>query len=170
MHSVSKHLGNTKKIAKTLADELSCDCVELSKVEPEELMHYDLICLGSGIYAWDFDRSVHKLISKIPCGVGKKVLLFSTSADPNGLKYHRRLRKLLKEKNFELVGELNCTGEFRFRFFKNFVINKGRPNASDLDNVRESVRRLLRTLEGGSYEGEKKENLTLERLFRILSN
>lgn len=133
----SKHLGNTKKIAEAIADELKCECMELSKIEAKKLLDYDLIFIGSGIYAWDFDKRVYSVISKIATGNTKKVAIFSTSADPNGIRYHKRIRRFLESKNFEILGEFNCPGEFSFWFFKRFILNNGRPDLSDLNRARD---------------------------------
>ncbi|ODN30134.1 flavodoxin domain-containing protein [Fervidobacterium thailandense] len=148
---VSKHLGNTKKVAEAIADVLKCECKEISNIRADELLGYDLIFIGSGIYAWDFDKRVRSVISRISTGNGKKVALFSTSADPNGIKYHRRIREFLKLKGFEILGEYNSPGEFSFWFFKRFILNKGMPDLSDLKRARDFATSVLNKAEQGKH-------------------
>ena len=58
--------------------------------------------------------------------------------------FHKKLRKELIKKGFEIIGEFNCPGFDTFGPFKIFDgINKGRPNESDIQKVKEFAKDLI---------------------------
>lgn len=144
---ISKHRGNTHKIAKAISDELGAELKKVEEVTPEKLMSYDLIGLSSGIYAFGMHRKIKKLIKKIGNGNGKKVFLVSTSADPTGSRYHKGIKKLLEKKNFKLIGEFNCPGAYYpLLLFGKKGINTGRPNSEDIEKAKEFAREIIEKL------------------------
>jgi len=143
---ISKHRGNTYKITKVISDELGADLKKADETTPEELMNYDLIGLSSGIYAFSMDRKIKKLLKKIGNGNGKKVFLISTSADPNGSKYHKGVKKLLQKKNFKLVGEFNCPGAYYPLILFGKKLNANRPNSEDLEKAKEFAKEIVEKL------------------------
>ena len=140
---VSKHQGNTLKIANKMAEVLKCEVKGPKEISPEEILKYDIIGLGSGIYAFGMHRSLKRLIKKVKDGDGKKVFLFSTSADLDGKKYHKSMIRLLEKKNFNLIGEFNCPGSyFGLIFGKQGGVNPDRPDESDLNAAAEFARKM----------------------------
>ncbi|WP_068347620.1 flavodoxin domain-containing protein [Kosmotoga arenicorallina] len=141
---ISKHRGNTYKIAKVISNELGAEIKKAEEVAPEELLNYDLIGLGSGIYAFGMHGKIKKLLKKSGNGNGKKVFLISTSGDPNGSKYHKGVKKILEKKNFKLVGEFNCPGAYYpWLLFGKKGINADRPNSEDIEKAKEFAREIM---------------------------
>jgi len=134
----SFHHKNTEKIAKAMAEVLGADLIEVTKADPQMIFNYDLIGFGSGIYAFSHHRSLFKFLKKLNNIQKKKTFIFSTSGAPNGIIFHKKLRKELIKNGFEIIGEFNCPGFDTFDPFKIFGgINKGRPNESDIQKAKE---------------------------------
>ncbi|MEN3042463.1 MAG: flavodoxin domain-containing protein [Fervidobacterium sp.] len=140
----SKHKGNTKKVALEMADELKCEAKTVEDVNPSELDNYELIGIGSGIYAFGMDKKLKKLFKKVSQQKSKKVFLFSTSGDLNGIKYHKSMKKFLEKKGFAIIGEFNCPGAYTGWFFGKKNINIDRPSKVDLEKAREFVKEIIK--------------------------
>jgi len=132
----SNHVGNTKKIADVMAEELSAKVVVSSVVEAGALGEYDLVGFGSGIYMGKHDKALLSLVDKLPFGSGKKVFIFSTSW--TGIKQmeknHEILRAKLQSKNYNIIGSFSCLGKAMFGPLKLFGgINKNHPDAEEME-------------------------------------
>lgn len=110
---ISIHHGNTKKIAKTMAEVLDAEVLEPANIEVSRLDKYELIGFGSGIYGWKHHNSLSTLIDKLP-HTNKKAFIFSTRGNFIRLvpleNYHKDIRNRLLEKEFEIIGEFSCLG------------------------------------------------------------
>jgi len=137
---VSIHHGNTQEIAKAMTDVLNADILEPVNVDISNLVEYDLIGFGSGIYGWKHHNSLLNLIDKLP-HTNKKTFIFSTRGNLIRIvplkKYHNELRSRLLKKGFEIIGEYSCLG-FDTSGPLGFVggKNKGHPDEKDLDDAR----------------------------------
>ncbi|MCX8189841.1 MAG: flavodoxin family protein [Candidatus Diapherotrites archaeon] len=139
---VSKHHGNTKKIAKAMAKILKADIFEPKDVKTKKLEEYDFIGLGSGIYAFKHDKEILELACKIP-KLKSSFFIFSTSGSGNA-KYHKTLKKTLESKGNKVIGEFACPGYDTFAIFKLFGgLNKGRPNKDDLAKAEDFAKKIL---------------------------
>ena len=132
--------GNTKKIAKTMAEVLDAEVLEPMNMDVSSLDKYELIGFGSGIYAWKHHKSLLTLIDKLP-QTNIKAFIFSTRGNFIRLEplenYHKDVRNRLVEKGFEIIGEFSClgfdtSGPLRLVGGK----NKGHPDEEDLDTAR----------------------------------
>lgn len=136
-HSV--HHGNTQKIAEVMAKELGAKIIKPREVQPEDLMKYDLVGFGSGIYMWRHHKRLLELVDRLPQTVNKKAFVFSTSGAGRkdmGLG-HRRLKEKLVNRGFRIVGEFNCLGWDTFGPFRLIGgFNRGHPNQRDLQEAR----------------------------------
>lgn len=143
----SIHHGNTLKIAQKIAEVLTAEIKKPNEIKLEELLSYDLIGFGSGIYAFKHHKEILNLVKKIPNLQGKPVFIFSTSGVKNGIKYHKALRKILEKKNCQILGEFNCLGLDTFGPFKLIGgINKGRPNEKDLQKAHDFAQELKKQI------------------------
>jgi flavodoxin len=138
--------GNTQKVADVTAGVLNAKLVKPEQVDVNSFGKYDLIGFGSGIYKFRHHKSLFDLIKRLPAQENKKAFIFSTSS--RGVKsYHKALRNQLQKKGFIVVDEFACPGmdDFGpvgiFKLFKK-TANKGRPNKSDLQNVRNFAEEL----------------------------
>jgi len=141
----STHKGNTKKIASAMAEVLQADLKTPDQVKIGELVNYDLIGFGSGIYMFRHHRTILKFARNLPEMSDKKAFIFSTSGDPEGLKFHQKLRKILAEKHCAITGEFNCPGLDCFGPFKlTGGLNQGRPNEKDIAKAMAFAENLIR--------------------------
>ncbi|NVM35720.1 MAG: flavodoxin domain-containing protein, partial [Candidatus Lokiarchaeota archaeon] len=77
--------GNTEKIAQSINDALKGQDTEIKpikEVESSSLKNYDLVFLGSGIYASRVDKSLSDLVSSAD-ELPKKFVFFCTHASTN---------------------------------------------------------------------------------------
>ena len=133
--SKSVHHGNTKKVAKAIADVLQADLIKPEQFQGVE--EYDLVGFGSGIYHSRHHKSLFELLEQIPNLQGKKVFVFSTAGMVREIN-HRSLKEKLEEKNAQIIDEFSCLGHDTFSFLKFFGgINKGKPDELDLKKAKE---------------------------------
>ncbi len=92
--------GATKKYARWLSEELSCDIIETKKAKIEEIENYKIIILGGGIYATGV-AGISFLTKHYARLKGRKVIVFAVGASP----YNEKIMQELKERN--LKGELS---------------------------------------------------------------
>ncbi|MHA1373996.1 MAG: flavodoxin family protein [Promethearchaeota archaeon] len=106
--------GNTEKIARSIAEGLEGEDVELLKIEdgdPSNLKNYDLVVLGSGIYGGKLNKKVidfMKNVSEYP----PKFAFFNTHQSATSYqKAFKRIRAKLEENEAKVIGEFDCIGE-----------------------------------------------------------
>jgi flavodoxin len=142
----STHHGNTAKLAKAMGAVLKAELHDLEKEDGSrlDLRKYDLVGLGSGIYAFNLSPRLFDLVEKLDLK-GRRIFVFSTSAEGR-TRLHRRLTELLLLKKAKIIGEFACPGFIDWAFFRWFGggLRKGRPNASDLRDARNFARSLLK--------------------------
>ena len=143
---LSYHHNNTQKIANVFAKILDAQIKTPQQIDPEELQEYSLIGFGSGIYSEKHHESLLDLADKLPQVTNRKAFIFSTSSDLEPLaKNHSALREKLQSKGYVIVDEFSCAGFNTNSFIKLFGgINKGRPNAQDLQRAEEFAQSLKR--------------------------
>ena len=158
--------GNTEKIATSMKEALTDEEVDLlpvKDVDPSNLITYDLIFLGSGVYASRVHNSIVNLIKNAP-ELPSRFIFFCTHAS---LEFYQKpfdkINKLIEKKNCTVLGTFDCVGENlgipeetqmamlnrlpedqRKKAEDNMKKIKGRPNAKDLDNAKKFVQILLK--------------------------
>ncbi len=110
-----------------------------------------MVGFGSGI---DSDKHYQVLLDfadQLPQFTNKNAFIFSTCAragKDKPAKDHAALREKLQSKGFRIVDEFQCLGFNTNGFLKYFGgMNKGRPNAEDLDHAEEFAQNLKQTLQ-----------------------
>jgi flavodoxin len=145
--SVSIHHKNTEKVAKVMAVELAADLLSLDQVQSRSLAEYDLIGFGSGIYFMKHHKTLLQFVETLPAEIGRRAFIFSTSG-AGGIRKHAALREKLVYRGFSIVGEFSCKGWDTFGLLKLIGgMNKGRPNAEDLEGARVFARGLKNKME-----------------------
>lgn len=146
----SYHHNNTEKIAKVFAKVLDAEIKMPNEIKPEGLDEYDLIGFGSGIYSAKHDESLLELANKLPELNNKKTFLFSTAGitgKSKAAKDHAILREKLESKGYIIIDEFQCKGFNTNSFLRLFGgMNKGRPNADDLNIAEEFAFNLKQNL------------------------
>ncbi|MHA1954650.1 MAG: flavodoxin family protein [Candidatus Heimdallarchaeaceae archaeon] len=137
----SFHHKNTEKIAKVFSRVLEAPIKAPKEINPEDLLKYDLVGFGSGIYSDKHHKSLLNLADKIPQVTNRKAFIFSTSAMMGKDKVandHSMLREKLQLKGYMILDEFACKG-FNTNSFLKYIggMNKGRPNTEDLKRAEE---------------------------------
>jgi flavodoxin len=137
---------NTEKIAKVMAEVLGAQIKWPDQLDPQEIQKYDLAGFGSGIYGEKHHKLILDIADKMPNVQDKKAFIFSTSAIMGKDKVagdHRTLREKLQSKGYAILDEFACKGFNTNSFLKYFGgMNKGRPNAQDLENAKKFAENL----------------------------
>jgi len=147
---VSLHHGSTERVARVLARVLDAQVKSPGQVRPEELLEYDLVGLGSGIYGERHAEPLLDLGGRLPMADGRRAFIFSTSSmvmtrgafvlsasteeERERIAYdHRALRERLMSKGYVVVDEFKCKGWNTNSFLRLFGgMNRGRPSDEDL--------------------------------------
>ena len=153
----SYHHRNTQKVAEAMAEVLDSEPRAPQQINPDDLLSFDLVGFGSGIYSYQHDVSLFDLLDKLPQVPGKKAFIFSTTGTPiafgepalaKALEQHIPLRKKIQSKGYVILGEFICAGYNTNKFLKYFGgINKGRPNEEDLKHAEEFALKLRLEIE-----------------------
>lgn len=137
--------GNTRKVADAMAEVLDAEVVCPDDVDATHLGEYELVGFGSGIFFMSFHPSLRDLVRRLPAVQGRRAFLFDTSGsrEPPLLGYTGRLSAELARKGYDVVGAFACRG-FDTWLPLRLVggINRGRPNAADLDRARRFAAQL----------------------------
>ena len=153
---VSVHHGNTEKVARSMANVLDAELVQPKQADAVRLEQYDLIGFGSGVYFGRHHASLLDFVDRLPMVRDKKAFIFSTSGlrkIPFVHDFDRPLKERLRRKGFDVIGEFSCRGYDTSRAAMILGgINRGRPNARDLQQADDFAGRLKDTL--GSCPGQ----------------
>lgn len=133
--------GSTKTYAQWIAEELNCEAVDAKDVKVEDLLKYDTIVYGGGLYA-EVISGVVLITRNIEKLEGKKIAVFSTGITP--LKYRDYYDKLVLEKNFTpqvlekikvfnfmgkmIIEELSLPHRTALKTLKQIMLSKKEPN------------------------------------------
>mgnify|MGYP002066991568 CR=1 FL=1 len=138
----SSYRGNTKKLAIAMSETLNSILATVEQAKKMNLSQYDVIGFGSGIFFGKHHRKLLSYIEDLP-QTNKKTFIFSTRGNIVLGSYHKQIKKLLKSRGFEIIGEFStpaydATGPFACIG----GMNKGRPNESDINRSENFVRSL----------------------------
>jgi flavodoxin I len=159
--------GNTEKVAKSIKDGLegnNVDLIPISNMDASKLGIYDLVLLGSGIYASRIEKSLMKLVKDATPNLPSKFAYFCTHAS---LDFYQKpfyaITKILAEHGCRVIDEFNCVGdnigiplETRLNMLEKLPDDKkkkaqedmekikGRPNQEDLNKAKQFGQNLLK--------------------------
>ena len=161
--------GNTEKIAKSMQDGLmdyDVDLISAIDVDPSTLSSYDIVFLGSGVYASRIDKSILTMIKKAVPELPAKFVYFCTHTSLKLFQEpFKRITGIIKNHNCEIIGEFDCVGENlgipldtqlamleklpedqREKAKKDMAEIKGHPNEMDLKNAKTFAISLVKNL------------------------
>lgn len=166
--------GNTEKVANVIQETLAGEKVDskLKKVEDafeEELYDYDLVVLGTPTFRWLPSKEIQRFVDGktdlhgkrgdikllAPVIPGKKAVVFCTYSSPftgieSALPCIKYMAQFFKHIGFEIAGEWYVIGEFHGneeRSTKGKLGDiRGRPDQTDLEEVRGRVIALVRSI------------------------
>ncbi len=93
--------GSTKAYGEWIAEELSCEAVDAKSVKVDDLMEYDTIIYGGGLYAENI-AGVTLLTKNMERLKDKKLIVYTTGITP--LHYREYYDDMVWEKNFKDKG------------------------------------------------------------------
>jgi flavodoxin len=160
--------GNTEKVAQSIKNGLEGQNVDLrpvKEVEPSSLKEFDIIFLGSGIYASRVNKSLSDLINTTQ-ELPQNFVFFCTHASADSYQDGFKLvKRALKKSGSNILGEFDCCGdnlgipeatrnsmleklppEKRKEAEKYQQWLKGRPNDEDLMKAKEFAQSVIKKL------------------------
>ncbi len=139
----SIHNGNTEKIAQTMADAVDADLLKYNEVDGYNVLDYDLIGFGSGIYYGKPEKKIVEFISSLPIVKNKKAFVFTTSGKGSS-DYTEKLAQKVSENGFKIMGEFSCKSFDAWGPLKIIGgINKGKPNSDDLKAAQNFIKGIV---------------------------
>ena len=140
----SVHRGNTEKIANAMASAIDADIMKYDEVDGYNILDYDLIGFGSGIYYGKANKKLMEFIDNLPPVKNRKAFVFTTSGKGNP-DYSSSLGEKVSVNGFKVIGEFSCKAFDAWGPLKLIGgINKGRPNAQDLENAEIFIKGLVK--------------------------
>jgi flavodoxin I len=159
--------GNTEKMAKSIYEGCQGQDVELKpvkEVDPTSLDNYDLIFLGSGIYASRVNKSLVDLLITAP-KLPSKFVFFNTHASKVAYQDGFKAVKQNMSESSEIIAEFDCCGDnigipeaIRKSMLDRLPEDKrkeaeehqqwlkGRPNQEDLENAKDFAKSVIKKL------------------------
>lgn len=138
--------GSTKAYAEWIAEALGCEAKEAKAIKTDDLLGYDTIIYGGGLYA-EVINGVHLITKNLEKLSGKKIAVFSTGITP--LSCREYYDTLVLEKNFTpdqlaqlrvfnfmgkmVLDELSLVHRTALKTLKKIMSNKEHP--SDMEKL-----------------------------------
>lgn len=101
--------GATKKYVQWLQEETGFDCIETKKAELKEVLKYDIIILGGGVYASGI-AGLSFLKKNIDSLRNKKVAVFCVGASPYDEKAYNQIREMHFKDKLREIPLFYCRG------------------------------------------------------------
>ena len=165
--------GNTLKVAERINQTLldlghTLDSVKVGKETTIDVLEYDLVFAGSGVYAWLPGKPMQQLFGELRAAyaknglikpasprIQKKAILYCTYGGVHtgineaipAVKY---MGQLFDHLGFEILDEWYFIGEYKPEKIREMSLNgrlgniTGRPNEADLQEVEQKVRGIMR--------------------------
>lgn len=138
----SHHKNNTLKIAEAMSGTVNADVLSVAEADNADLMQYDIVGFGSGIYAGKVGKKLFKYIAGRINDLSN-VFVFSTSAKGK-LEYNGELEAYLNGKCKNVLGSFACKGFCKwFIFALAGGISKGHPDETDFENAKTFMKQIV---------------------------
>jgi flavodoxin len=142
----SVHRGNTKKIAEAMASIVDADLIKYDEVDGYNILDYDLIGFGSGIYHGKINKEMIEFLNSLPQVKKRKAFVFITSGQENP-KYANAFADQVSEHGFDVIGKFSCKAFDAWGPLKIIGgINKGRPNSTDIKRAQIFIKELMKEI------------------------
>jgi flavodoxin len=165
--------GNTEKVAQRIDQTIrelghEVETIKVSKDQDLDLLAYDFIFVGSGVYMWLPGKPMLDLIHQLrekyrvsgaikaasPRLPGKKTVVYCTyggghTGENEAVPVVKYLGQLFDHLGFEIIAEWYVVGEFLGGNLQHLSLNgrlgniQGRPNEADLQAVAQKVTGIL---------------------------
>ena len=139
----------TKTYADWIADELSCKSVNAKSITVNDLLEYDTIIYGGGLYA-EVINGVSLITKNLEKLKDKKLIVFTTGITPIDCRDY--YDKLVIEKNFkpEMIGKIKI-----YNFLGKMLLN-------ELSLVHRTALKTLKKIMSGKENPSDMEKLLIE--------
>ena len=147
---LSKHLGNTMRVAEAMAEAAPLTIVPLKDAGNYDLTQFDAVGFGSGINAGSHEPELINYVENLK-EAPPRSFVFSTSATGKHERYNSKLIKALERRGSKVIGSFGCKFLFDsvdlilFRLFGG--INKGQPDENALAEARKFIEGVTDALE-----------------------
>ena len=138
--------GSTRAYAEWIAEELGCQAVDAKTVKATDLIDYDTIIYGGGLYA-EVINGVTLITKNIDKLKDKKIAIYTTGITP--MEYREYYDKLVIEKNFKtgvpenvkifnymgkmIIDELSIVHRTALKSLKKLM--QGKENPTDMEKL-----------------------------------
>ena len=141
--------GSTKTYAEWIAEELDCEAIDAKKVTADDLLKYDTIIYGGGLYA-EVINGVTLITKNFNKLKEKKIIVYTTGITP--IECRDYYDKLVTEKNFkpEMLNYIKI-----FNFLGRMIIN-------ELSVVHKTAIKTLKKIMSGKENPTEMEKLLVE--------
>jgi hypothetical protein len=165
--------GNTKKVADHISGAVAfwghqVDTIRATVNADIDLLQYDLVFVGSGVYEWLPGKPLRTLLGKLrqryvaqgeiksgaPLRSGKSAIVYCTYGGAHtgvneAVPTAKYLGQLLEHLGFQMLAEWYLVGEYHGRFKQLNAAGRlgnisGRPNEEDFRQVAEMVKGVLK--------------------------
>jgi flavodoxin len=143
----SSKSGNTKKIAESMASQVGCEAIKISSDSSPSIVDlegYDLIFVGTGLYAGTPNEDLLKYLSSLHLKSPKQFALFITwgGAPRSDKMALTRLRALLEGKGQKVLLEHFAS----YGGWKGILMKRGHPKPEEIQAGGEWAKQLLQKL------------------------
>ncbi|MBQ4556955.1 MAG: flavodoxin [Clostridia bacterium] len=141
--------GSTKTYAEWISEELDCPVFDYKNISVSDLLNYDTIIYGGGLYA-EVINGVHLLTKSLSRLAGKKIVVYSTGITP--LDCRDYYDKLVIEKNFkpDMLDQIKV-----FNFL-------GKMKLDELSLVHRTALKTLKKIMSGKTNPSEMEKLLID--------
>ena len=141
--------GSTKTYAEWIAEDLGCEAIDAYTIKADDLMKYDTIIYGGGLYA-EIINGVALITKNFDKLKDKKLIVYSTGITP--LKYREYYDKMVVEKNFkpEMLEKIKI-----YNFLGKMIIE-------ELSLVHRTALKTLKKIMSGKTNPTEMEKLLVE--------
>ena len=141
--------GSTKTYAEWIAEELDCEAIDAKKITADDLLKYDTIIYGGGLYA-EVINGVTLITKNFNKLKEKKIIVYTTGITP--IECRDYYDKLVTEKNFkpEMLNYIKI-----FNFLGRMIIN-------ELSVVHKTAIKTLKKIMSGKENPTEMERLLVE--------
>jgi ferredoxin len=138
--------GNTRKIARSVAEGISplveeCALVRVDKVQPADLLRYDIIGIGTPVWA-GVPPHVERLIKSFPVMNGKHAFAFSTHGTMPA-RFSPAMVRLLVGRGLIALSWRGWYCSCDFPFIPKPYLTDGHPDEIDLEEAAEFGRKMI---------------------------
>ncbi len=128
---VSKHHGNTKKLAEAIAQKHEVTLIAAAAAPTPDLSGYELLGFASGVVCGKFYKQLRTVVeSALPAG---KKVFFLYTCGRNDKDFAADMKAVARAKGCAVLGAYGCSGWDTFGPLKLIGgANKGHPDAQEL--------------------------------------